>query len=76
MKTHRCLTIHLTLQSSTVSHYHYEQRILIIPFRRVKVLLKARIIIIIASAVSILGGIAREPACKKKGERCLLEEEL
>ena len=49
---------------------------MIIPFRRVKVLLKARIIIIIASAVSILGGFAREPACKKKGERCLLGEEL
>lgn len=42
-----------------------EQRILIIPFRRVKVLLKARIITI-ASAVSILGGYAQKPACKQR----------
>ena len=42
-----------------------KQRILIIPFRRVKVLLKARIIII-ESAVSILSGYARKPACKQR----------
>lgn len=50
-----CLTIHLTLQSGTVSHCHSQtSRVSIIPFGRVKALLKAGIVII-ASAVPILG---------------------
>lgn len=58
--------------SSDVTEQHRQplpfpdkKRILIIPFRRVKVLLKARLIII-ASAVSILGGYGHKLTSKQK----------
>lgn len=66
MKTLGCLTIYLTLQSGTASHCHSQTSpVSIIPFRRVKALLKAGIAII-ASAVPILGECAWEQAQKQR----------